>query len=105
MVATLTALAILLAVFAAPPAHSPGISISRANAGDPNTASAEHLSRDAEEDAADEHELLDLGACDPTATAALVPPAASHRGQPQPAGRRPAAGRQHGPDCVRGPPA
>jgi hypothetical protein len=104
-VAAVTAVALLFASFACPPVRSPGISISKAVPADAETAAAEHTCRDAEEDTSGEHELTDLVAVDRTAFVPLPSPSATRWGQLSPHARWSAAGRQHGPNSVRGPPA
>ena len=105
MVALLTALAIVFAAFANPPAHSPGTSITKATDSDCDSGVAEHASRDGEEDAPEEHDLNDAGAWASVANTPLLPPASRRPGCLQAHSAWPAAGRQHGPDAVRGPPA
>ena len=104
-VAVLTALALLLSAFVFPPVQSPGVSISKASSGDTETAAAEHTGRDAEEDGAGENELEDLVVADPAAAISTLSSMACRRGRPLADAAWPAAGRLHGVDSVRGPPA
>ena len=104
-VALLTILAVLLTAFAWPPVQPTGLSITKASPADTDAAAVEHTARDAEEDAAGENELDNLVAVDPTATIADLFSLASLRGRSMAQAAWPAAGRQHGPDSVRGPPA
>lgn len=104
-VAAVTAVVLLFASFACPPVRSPGISISKAVPADAETAAAEHTCRDAEEDTSGEHDLKELVAVDRAAFVPLPCPSATRWGQLWPHARWSPAGRQHGPDPVRGPPA
>ena len=104
-VAALTALAILLSAFVFPPVRSPGVSISKANSVATETAAAELVGRDAEEDGGGEKEVDDLDVADATATISMLSSMACRRGRPLAVAAWPAAGRPHGPDSVRGPPA
>lgn len=103
-VAMLTALTLLLSGFVFPPVQSPGVSISKANAADSETAAAELTGRDAEEDGAGENELEDLAVADPTAAISAPFLTACRGGRPREHAAWPTAGRQHGTDSVRGPP-
>ncbi|MGB8854627.1 MAG: hypothetical protein WCC69_13815 [Pirellulales bacterium] len=105
MVALLTALAILFASFAHSPVQTPGTSITKATDCDSDSGVAEHASRDAEEDAPEEYDLKAAGAWGWAATTPLLPPASCRLGSLQAHTAWPAAGRQHGPGVVRGPPA
>lgn len=104
-VAMLTALTLLLSAFVFPPVRSPGVSISKANAADAETDAAEHTGRNAEEDGAGENALEDLAVADPTATVSAPFLTACRSGRPLEHAAWPTAGRQHGTDSVRGPPA
>jgi len=103
-VALLTALAILLTSFMHPPVHAPGISISKADATDTDSPIAERMSRDAEEDAGDDHEPEVSGTAIPTAMLSLAVPAGFGRGGLPPRAAWPPTGRPRGPHAVRGPP-
>lgn len=105
MAALLTALAIVLAGFVYPPVQSPGISLTRANSGDSDTPVADHLNRDAEEDAAAEHDLKDRIAGDPAVNRPQPPQLDMRQLRPEPDAAWPASGRPRGLKSVRGPPA
>lgn len=103
--AILTALAILFAAFMHPPVHEPGVSISKAGGGDAKSPIAEDVSRDAEEDAADESDQKVSGAAMLAAAMPLVAPAGFRRGGLPPHAAWQPTGRPRGPNAVRGPPA
>ncbi|MEY3204723.1 MAG: hypothetical protein RLZZ21_1054 [Planctomycetota bacterium] len=104
-VALITALTILFSAFVFPPVKAPGVSISKASSAGTETAAAEHTGRDAEEDGGGENEFDDLVVANPTAITSAPSPLACRRGRPSADAAWPAAGRPHGPDSVRGPPA
>lgn len=104
-VAMLTALTLFFSAFVFPPVQSPGVSISKAHAADTETAAAELAGRDAEEDGGGENQLDDLVVADLTATISVPSSMACRRARPLADAAWPAAGRPHGPDSVRGPPA
>lgn len=103
-VAMLTALTLFFAAFVFPPVQSPGVSISKAHAADTETATAELAGRDAEEGGG-ENELDELVVADLTATISVPSSMACRGARPRADAAWPAAGRQHGPHSVRGPPA